>query len=168
MIQDGQLSDTMEYKYTNEHGNVYVEFHIDEHPLFQDESNHLPFGGSLSIRKKKEEKPVMILGQDECIFKQFSLNKKSWTDPNGIRALLPKDERQGVMISAFTCRELGFGMELSPNQLHLVKERRKRAGKKYYLDKKSAMSKNGTKEKPKLTSLPFICYLDYGTNNDGY
>jgi hypothetical protein len=120
MVQDCQLSDTMGYKYTNEHGDVYVELHVDEHPLFQDESNHLPFGGSLSIRKKKEEKPVMILGQDECIFKQYSLNKKSWSDPNGTKALLPKDEGQGVMISAFTCRELGFGMELSPNQLHIV------------------------------------------------
>jgi hypothetical protein len=51
---------------------------------------------------------------------------------------------------------------------NLVNERRKRSGKKYYLDKKSAISKNGTKEKPKLTLSPFIHYLDYGNNNDGY
>jgi hypothetical protein len=110
----------------------------------------------------------MLLGQDECIFKQFCLTKKSWTDPNGTRALLPKDEGQGVMISAITSRELGFGMELSPNQLALVNQRRKRVGNKHYLDKDAAIAKNGTTTKPLLTSSPFIRYLEYGSNNDGY
>jgi hypothetical protein len=68
----------------------------------------------LSVRKKKEKKPVMILGQDKSIFKQYTLIKNSWSDPNGTRALLPKDEGQGVMVSAFTCREFGFGINLPP------------------------------------------------------
>jgi hypothetical protein len=82
-------------------GDTYVELHVDDHPKFQADCEHLPFGGHLSVRKGVHEKPLTILGQDKCIFKQFNLSSKSWSDPNGTNALLPKDEGQGVMISAF-------------------------------------------------------------------
>jgi hypothetical protein len=42
---------------------------------FQDECNHLPFGDHLSVYKGAQDKPLIMLGQDECIFKQFNLTK---------------------------------------------------------------------------------------------
>jgi hypothetical protein len=147
MVENEELCDRRGYKYDDKNGNTYVELHVYEHPIFQDECNHLPFGGHLSVQKK-EEKPVMLLGQDKCIFKQFCLTKKSWSDPNGTRALLPKDKGQGVMISAITSQELGFGMELSPDQLALVNQRRKRVGNKHCLDKDAAIAKKWDYNKP--------------------
>ena len=44
--------------------------------------------------------------------------------------LVPKDEGQGVMISAFTSRDLGFGSpEITQEKLDQINESRK--GKKY-------------------------------------
>jgi hypothetical protein len=54
-----------------------VELHVDDHPVFQDDANDLPFGGNLSVQKEEGVKPLMIIGQDECIFKQYSLVKKA-------------------------------------------------------------------------------------------
>jgi hypothetical protein len=71
------------------------------------------------------KKPVMILGQDKCIFKQYNLTKKSRVVPDRTRALLPKDDGQGIMVSAFVARELGYGMDLTPQQLDLINAERK-------------------------------------------
>jgi hypothetical protein len=78
------------------------------------------------VCKGVHEKPLIILGQDECIFKQFNLSSKLWSDPNGTRALLPKDEGQGVMISAFVSCEFGFGMTMTPDQLDKVNRQQSR------------------------------------------
>jgi hypothetical protein len=56
MVENEELCDTRGYKYDDENGNTYVKLHVDEHPIFQDECNHLPFGGHLSVRKKRKKK----------------------------------------------------------------------------------------------------------------
>jgi hypothetical protein len=66
----------------------------------------------------------MIVGQDECIFKQYTLVQKSWSDPDGTHALLPKDEGRGVMVSSFVCQELGYATPLSEEQLAKVNRAR--------------------------------------------
>ena len=50
-----------------------------------------------------------MFGHDECIFKQYIFTSKNWITNEGITPLVPKDKGQGVMISAFQSRELGFG-----------------------------------------------------------
>ena len=50
----------------------------------------------------------MIIGQDEVIMKQFIFSLLAWTLPDGSRPLIPKDEGMGLIISAFTSRELGY------------------------------------------------------------
>ena len=50
--------------------NPMLEYHVDTHPLLH---KYIPkemkcFSGCLSIRKKEEEKPLIIIGQDECTF----------------------------------------------------------------------------------------------------
>jgi hypothetical protein len=62
----------------------------------------------------------MILGQDECIFKQYYLASKSWSAPDRTCALLPKDDGQGVMVSSFVCRELGYNPPLNTTDLERV------------------------------------------------
>jgi hypothetical protein len=171
MVQDGELSPESGYKYNKdekEGGGTYIELHIDDHPSFQRECDNLPYGGHLSVHKNPTQKPIMILGQDECMFKQYSLASKSWSAPNRTCALLPKDDGQGVMVSSFVCRELGYNPPLSTTDLERVNIERQKGGRMDYLDKEAAKSKNGTTCKPKLTSTPFMQLLEYGANNNGY
>ena len=56
---------------------------------------------------------MIILGQDECIYRQYIFHNKCWFGPNGETPLMPKSEGQGFMISGIVCREFGFAWYLS-------------------------------------------------------
>jgi hypothetical protein len=84
-----------------------------------------------------------MFGHDECIFKQYTLTNKHWKAPNGATVLIPKDDGQGVMISAFQSREFGFGFDLNQQQLALINSYRK---EKDYADEKAAIKLRGTKK----------------------
>jgi hypothetical protein len=91
-----------------------VEYHVNSCTEFQERmNNETKFGGNLSVRMNKEEKPLIMFGHNEAIFKQYLLTKISWYGPDGISILVPKDDGQGVMISAFQSIELGFGVKVS-------------------------------------------------------
>jgi len=91
-----------------------VEYHVDSCTELQERMNsETKFGENLSMRMNKEEKPLIMFGHNKAIFKQYLLTKKSWYGPDGISVLVPKGDGQGVMISAFQCRELGFGVKLN-------------------------------------------------------
>ena len=75
--------------------------------------------------KKKNERPIVMFGQDECIFKQFLFSHKQWVLPDGTTPPMPKDEGQGVMLSSFVSCEFGYGMDLSSSQLVHINEYRK-------------------------------------------
>jgi hypothetical protein len=68
-VENGELSKDSGYKYKNVVGQTHVELHVDYHPEFQDACSHLPYSGHLSVHKKSTDKPLTIVGQDECIFK---------------------------------------------------------------------------------------------------
>jgi hypothetical protein len=53
-------------------------------------------------------KPIIIFGQDESIFNQFSSRRRQWTGPTGQRAIMPKSSGAGLMISAFQSCEVGL------------------------------------------------------------
>ena len=80
---------------------------------------------SVSVRIEPGSKPVIIFGQDESVFSQFSFNGKQWVSPDGKRAILPKSNGMGIMISAFQSREFGFGLELTPQQLKAINDYQK-------------------------------------------
>ena len=157
-----------EYKKPNENGDgecTYFEFHIDEHPNFQHICTKYIFGGNLSVRKNDDEKPLILIGQDECIFKQYLFSNAQWCLPDGQRAIIPKDEGQGIMISAFVSREFGYGHDLTTSQLAEINNYRKNRN---YIDEDAAVEIYGKKEKKPLTESPFIRKFQYGINNDGY
>ena len=144
-----------------------VEYHVNSSTAFQTQMDNLPFGGELSVRKPLGSRVVVFVGQDEAIFKQFLFHSKMWTGPRGERALLPKDEGAGVMISAFISRELGLLREISDEKLMFINTNRLRDN---YRDEEAAMEVYGTLKKRPLTkeSLPFLVYFEYGENKEGY
>ena len=81
----------------------------------------------------------MIIGQNECTFCQFVFSKGMWTSPEGHKQLLPKDRGQGIMLSSFICRELGYAYTPSSECLDAVN--RKRTGQNYS-DEEAAEGKN--------------------------
>ena len=146
-------------------GVTYIEYHVDDHDMLQDRCKHLRYGGNLSIRKPIDKKPIILFGQDECIFKQYAFTKKTWTLPDGTKPLIPKDEGQGVMLSSFVSREFGYGMELSDSVLALINRYRENTN---YSDCDAAIQRNGRAKKNLLTQSPFIKELEYGANKEGY
>ncbi len=112
------------YIYIDDDGVDMIEYHIDMSYHFDDKLAGYPLGGNLSIRKPIAAKPVIYVGQDEAIFKQFLFFHKMWVAPGGQQALLPKDEGSGTMVSAFVTREHGIIREISNMVLDKVNEQR--------------------------------------------
>ena len=75
------------------------------------------WGGNLSVRMPVGTKPVILVGHNECIYKQYQFTGKSWVGDNKARPIIPKDEGSGLMISAFQSREFGFGLWITDEQL---------------------------------------------------
>ena len=49
MIEDDEIFSGSGYKYTNERNQSYIEFHVDDHPMFTGMGSVHPFGGNLSV-----------------------------------------------------------------------------------------------------------------------
>ena len=98
------------------HPNPYIANEIKPKPLLFEwypEEICEEFGGSLSVRKPVGVKPIIVFGQDETVFSQYSFNGQHWVGPGGGRSLFPKNEGMGKMVSAFISRVTSFGMELA-------------------------------------------------------
>ncbi len=114
------------YKYKSRDGVDMVECHVDSCSTFEETLNGTTrFGGHLSVRRDPgNDRPLLIFGHDECIFKQYHMTKSAWVAPDGQRVLVPKDDGQGLMISAFQSREFGFCLEISEEDLKKVNKAR--------------------------------------------
>ena len=108
------------------------------------------FVGNLSFRKNENEKPIIIFGQDEYIFKQFIFTTKHWVLPDGTCHVMPKEEWEGIIVSSFVSCEFEYGFPHTKSQLAHINEFRKGQD---YLYAEAATVINKTKSKPKLTSL---------------
>ena len=121
MVENKEISEDLGYCYCcTLDGNELYEFHVDDHEIFSVKCSHLPYGGYLSVRMPSGAKPLMIVGQDECIFKQYVFTKGIWVLPDGTKQIIPKDEGQGLMISGMCSREIGYATKISKKVLKLV------------------------------------------------
>ena len=77
------------------------------------QSNNITFACSIRM-------PLIMLGQDEVIFKQFIMNLMEWRGRKGEMATKPKDQGQGLMGSGINAREFGYGWKLSAEELDVV------------------------------------------------
>ena len=160
--------------YANDGTILFYEVHEDRlHKLGNDNDIQLQCDDmprQQSIRATPNQKPLIIVGQDECIFHQYLLNLKGWVGPNGERCLDPKTIGEGLMISAFKSRDLGFGHRPF-TQEEVVKINQHREGK-VYIDSEAAKEVLGSDQKEdnplKFGNMPFIRYLLIGKCNEGY
>lgn len=159
------------HRYTTNEGIEMVEYHVDTLPKFQDiidaSGERGKYGGWLSVRMETGERPVVCIGQDEAIFKQYIFTAKVW-QYEGRKRLLPKDEGMGVMVSAFQSREFGFGYHLTEEDLVIVNQYRRTHST--YVDADAANLINNSDQKKPLTleTNPFCLEFEYGATAEGY
>ena len=165
LYEKGELKEEYGHKYIDGNGVAMIEFHVDNHKSFFDWGNeNCEYGGCLSVRFPGGRKLVRI-GQDEACFNQFASSKSAWVGSKGERGLLPKHDGAGIMISGFTSRELGFGVEWNDELRNKVNDLR--AGQTY-ADEEAAIEVYGRIQKHELEENPFVRYFEYGANYQGY
>ena len=128
------------YSYTNEENVEMIEHHVDDVP-----SNLMTsFDVQKSVCAPSNTLPIIIIGQDECVFSQYLLSSKMWMGPNNESPLLPKSEGEGHMISAFQSCDFGFGLQISDDKLCLINAKHQNDG---YIDTAAAMEVFGSIQK---------------------
>ena len=118
------------------------EYHVDSFETFS------TYPLALSVQRNPQLRPIIIIiGQDESVFKQYSFGRQCWFGPNGEAELIPKIDRYSQMVSAFVSRSFGVGLELSEEELMKVNERRSSEEWGEYIEKKAAMEIHGSTKK---------------------
>ena len=136
MCKEGKVFSWEGYQYNDQNNKPFIEFHIDNHPSLSTLAEIHPFGGNLSVCKPSNSKPLIILGQDEAIYKQFSFWSKYWSGPSAEVPPMSKNDDQWLMGSAFACREFGFGYDLTPSEFKIVNQYKRN---KSYWDEKATI-----------------------------
>ena len=157
--------------YTNEDGVLMREYHIDTHPILSKYVRNKKMRGDLSVRKRLCDRPLIIVGQDECIVKQYSFSSKCWTGKDGEKKLLPKSDGYSIMFSAFCARCFGLGLTVSDEELEEINQRRNSERFSHYISQDAAMEIYGSTKKKLLTDedkLTLVQSMMVGINADGY
>ena len=67
-------------EFTNDNQKMR-EYHVDTHPIFMTAK----YEKKLSVsRNTNLTRPLMIIGQDETVFKQYSFSRKCWVDRKSV------------------------------------------------------------------------------------
>jgi hypothetical protein len=143
-----------------------VESHLNTCRTFMQQMNkEMRFGGNISVCMLLCQRPFIVMGQDECIEKQYSFTRKAWLVPEGEQPITPKDDGLGVMILAMQSQEFGYRMVLTPDELHHVNA--VWLWQKYK-DDQATMKKRGMVDKQPLTMSLFALEFEYGASAEGY
>ena len=143
--------------------DTHIEFHIDCHPSFLTRERFL------SARIDPDAKELIIMGQDESVYKQNSNPNKCWYDGIGSTSLLPKSDGLSLMVSAYVSEKFGLGKRLTDAELEEVNNRRREGKFSHYESRESALEIHGdTKKKPLTCKDCLIKYFEIGANNEGY
>ena len=150
----------------NECDIQYREYHMDTHHSLR-YLNHKPFDYKLSIRKPNNDRPKIILGQDESTFHQNIFSSRNWKNNKGASCIHPKGEGEILMISGIQSRETGLGLGIYFTEENLKKVNERRNGEKY-TSKEDALLINRTELKQPLVDDPLLIFFSSGANKDGY
>ena len=82
---------------------------MDTHHSFLDQGQY-PFGYKCSIRKPPDQRPVILIGQDESTFHQYIFSNRNWVNNKGSSPILPKGFGDMLMISGMQSQKTGVGL----------------------------------------------------------
>ena len=86
----------------NQVGGGMREYHIDSY-LF---TTNIKPEVSVPLTTRR----LLIVDQDESVFKQNSFSQQYWSGPGGETKLLPKNDGCRRMVSGFVSHTFGFGL----------------------------------------------------------
>jgi len=143
-------------------GKTFREYHVDCHPLFLERyviDENKQFGGNLSYHIPEGSLPTIIIGNDECVFKENTFSAKAWHGSEGQSVLHPKDDGHGLMISAYVSQAWAFNVVhlLTEEKLIEINQRRQQPQFRHYLSANAATEVNGTTTKPDLVDASSFC-----------
>jgi hypothetical protein len=94
LVDDREVHNDYGRPYKDETTGMWmVEYHVDDSEiLFKKAQETYIFGGALSIFRDKDKKPLVLFGQDECIFKQYLVKGKHWRGKEGKVPMYRKDD----------------------------------------------------------------------------
>ena len=147
-------------------GIQMCEFHCDDVEDVEEVSMNFPL--TTSTRVPPNVRPLLILGQDECVFSQHLFGQKQWVTPSGQRPLMPKTEGDIHVMSALQCRDFGFSRPVTEDEMSQVNQIRQQGPQSECVDVDAAKSVCKTPKKPKPTESPFVKHIHVGINNDGH
>ena len=152
------------YNYIDTNNNLQMsEFHVDTHPCLNTfiSTDNLKYGGNLSVRKNPNDNLLMIIGQDESTYHQFTFSKKQWKGPQGCQMIMPKGEGEILMVSGYQSREFGLGLGnlLTHASIEQINERR---SNQHYKSQDDAKIVHNTTKKGNLTGDPLLRFLEQG------
>jgi len=146
-------------------GIQMCEYHIDDVEDIKEVAMNVPL--TTSTRVDPNVCPLLILGQDECVFLQHLFGQKQWVTPTGQRPIMPKTEGDIWMMSVLQCRDFGFGRPMTDDELARVNDLRKERTESHHVDVDASKAINKTTKKLSLLESPFVKYIHVGINNDG-
>ena len=123
------------YNYQIEFSGITMrEYHVGMQPTLLNyiDGTNKKYGRNLSVRKGKNERSLIIFGEDKSIYHQLIFSKKYWKGPAGLNFIIPKDYRDILMLSGFQNREYGLVLDelLTPETMTLINIRRRVANYK--------------------------------------
>ena len=124
------------------------EYHIDTHPILFRYAQRKDMGGDHSVRMPKGSRPILLIGQDESVYKQFQFSSRAWKGPTGENTLLPTSDGYSKMVSCYIGRSFGMGLYVSDGKLHQINAWRQHSKK--YLSEESAKNIYGVNKNQKL------------------
>ena len=127
-----------------------IEFHKD---YISKLGLDVDFEKKQSICALPGSQPIKFIGQDKCVFFQYLVSNRNWVGSKGERALLPKSDGDGKMVSAFQSRLTGFGRQMSEEELKQVNDQHTNTT---YWDEEAAFEVLKTTAKPSLSTSPFV------------
>ena len=122
-LENDEKEKLLESTYINfiKNGQKMREYHVDTHSIFSTST----FEKKLSVNRHPSlTRPLMIIGQEETVFKKYSFSRKCLVGPGGETQLLPKSDGYSRMICGFVSRSFGVDLHLSKSELGKVNERR--------------------------------------------
>ena len=158
------------YEYHTTEGEPFCEYHIDTSSLLLTyiPDEYKQYGGGVSVRKRENKRPLIIVGQDKSTYHQYTFSKKQWKGPQGKHLLLPKSAGEIYMISEYQSREFGLGLRDKLTDNVLLRVNNKREGQHYKSVNDAKFVNNNKTEKEKLTSDPCLQFFYSGANFEGY
>ena len=111
---------------------------------------------------------IIIIGQDESVFKQYSFGQQCWFVPNGEAELILKTDSCSQIVSAFVLRSFGVGIQWSEEELVKVNEPRTSEKWGKCMETKAVMKIHGSTQTNNITDkLTLVQFFDIVINEEG-